>query len=118
MCSSSLSNCLCDFIFDFNLTQHVFVPTHKLGNILDLVITSPEVSISDLSVFQPPNSIASDHFMVSFIPLCNHCPLEINKKCRYFFNFSKADYNSIASFMLDADFSPCFQTCEIHLGIY
>lgn len=99
--SSVLSNHFCDFIFDLNLTQY----THKLGNILDLVITSPEISISDLSVFQPINSIASDHLMISFIPFCNHCLHIIKKKCRYSFNFSKADYNSIASYMLDADFS-------------
>ena len=67
-CSTTLSLNFCDFIFDYNLTQHVLDPTHIKGNILDLVITSPCINITNLSITQPPNHIASDHYIVSFIP--------------------------------------------------
>ena len=48
--TSSLSNHFCEFVFDHNLTQHVTNPTHIMGNILDLVLTSASVSTIDLSV--------------------------------------------------------------------
>ena len=70
-CSSPLSHYFCDFIFDYNLSQHVSVPTHKQGNTLDLVITTPGINISDLVVTHPVHSIASDHFIISFIPQCD-----------------------------------------------
>ena len=60
-CSSPLSHYFCDFIFDYNLSQHVSVPTHKQGNTLDLVITTPIINISNLVVTHPVHSIASDH---------------------------------------------------------
>ena len=43
--SSSSSNLFCEFIFDCNLSQHVTVPTHVKNNILDLALTSPNVSL-------------------------------------------------------------------------
>jgi len=46
--TSSLSNHFCEFVFDHNLTQHVTNPTHIMGNILDLVLTSAGMSIIDL----------------------------------------------------------------------
>ena len=111
-CTSILSHHFCDFIFDFNLSQHVMVPTHTQGNVLDLVVTSPDVNISNLMVTHPAPCIASDHFIISFIPQCNS-PCHNNHKPMYVFNFSKADYDSICSFLLDVDFSVCLQSSNI-----
>ena len=44
---SYLSNYFCEFIFDCNLSQHLMESTHIKGNILDLVLTSPSVSIRE-----------------------------------------------------------------------
>ena len=65
------SNCFCNFIFDCNLTQHVFVPTHIKGNLLDLVLSSPSISINHLIVH--PLSVVnfSDHHAISFSVCCN-----------------------------------------------
>ena len=52
-CSTTSSLNFCDFIFDYNLTQHVLDPTHIKGNILDLVVTSPCINISNLSPSHP-----------------------------------------------------------------
>lgn len=48
----------------FNLSQHVNFPTHKDGNVLDLVITrADEVLICDLGWFDP---VLSDHRSVHY----------------------------------------------------
>jgi len=54
----------------FNLVQHVNVPTHKAGHILDLVITrGGENLIKDLTLSDP---VISDHFAI-------HCLLSFKK---------------------------------------
>ena len=71
-CTTTSSSHFCDFIFDHNLTQHILVPMHYMGHTLDLVITSPTMNISDLSVAHPVQSISSDHMIIiTFALLCN-----------------------------------------------
>ena len=54
-----------------NLKQHVWVPTHRSGNTLDLVITrTDETAALDFGVFDP---VISDHYLVS-------CSLALPKK--------------------------------------
>ncbi|XP_068749335.1 uncharacterized protein [Montipora capricornis] len=55
----------------FNLKLHVWVPTHRSGNTLDLVITrADERTARDFDVFDP---VISDHYLVS-------CSLAIPRK--------------------------------------
>ena len=56
---------VCNFVFDCNLTQHVSDPTHVKGNLLDLVLTSPSISVNHLIVH--PLSVVnfSDHHAIS-----------------------------------------------------
>ena len=63
MGTSISSTCLCDFVFDYNFTQHIFEPTHVKGNVLDLVLTSPCVSVTNLTIhpLPPPPSLRSLH---------------------------------------------------------
>ena len=110
--TSSLSSSFCEFIFDHNLTQHVMDPTHIMGNILDLVITSAGVNITDLSVTPSVPHIWSDHFMISFSLLCSKLHTH-NIKPRYVFDFAKADFVSLCSHLMDVDFSICFQSNDI-----
>ena len=63
---SSSSNALSDFILDNNLTQFVDRPTHSGGNVLDLALSIDLGIIDNLLVFQPCNSLLSDHFIISF----------------------------------------------------
>ena len=51
----------------FNLSQHVTIPTHVSGNTLDLVITRNDLSVSHIS---SDNSITSDHCAVIFKLSC------------------------------------------------
>ena len=59
--SSESSSKFCDYVFEDNLTQLVFNPTHNKGNTLDLVLTNMEDQVSDLSVrtslHEPPIDI-------------------------------------------------------------
>ena len=58
-----------DVLDTFSLTQSVNVPTHKLGNTLDLIIHDPTVlTVSDIYVEKPDRS---DHYLVFFDILCN-----------------------------------------------
>ena len=110
--SSMLSNVFCEFIFDCNLTQHVTQPTHKKGNTVDLVLTSPSVNIEQLSVNSQLLSDFSDHFIISFDVSYSSPSTNISKSL-YVFDFSKANFTDICSFLLDFDFSVCFQSHDI-----
>ena len=110
--SSFLSNYFCEFIFDCNLTQHVTEPTHVKGNILDLVLTSPSITIDQLSVNSSSDANLSDHFLIHFIPFCN-ISSTVKSKPGYVYDFSKANYNSMCDFLLDSDFSALFESMDI-----
>ena len=107
--NSPLSSAFCEFIFGWNLTQHVMDPTHIKGNILDLILTSDNIQISDLTINPPGPFINSDHFIISFSP--NHNTLSpVKNKVRYVFDYSKTDMDSLCSHLLDANFTTCFQS--------
>src|SRR6218665_948691 len=53
----------CDILTQFGLRQHVNETTHKMGGILDLVITADNEQVRDLQV-QPPT--ISDHAYIQF----------------------------------------------------
>ena len=62
---SSNASKLVDFIFDHNLSQLIDQPTHICGNILDLVITNQEHSISSLTVNTLlSQSLSTDHYPI------------------------------------------------------
>ena len=73
------------FLDEFGLQQQITVPTHKSGGILDQVIASEEVEVSEPLV----NFItSSDHGVVHFYLLQKHENLAIKKSpCRNWQNF-------------------------------
>jgi hypothetical protein len=52
-----------ELICQYNLSQHVSIPTHRDGNTLDIILTREDISVSDISSDQ---SICSDHYAVLF----------------------------------------------------
>ena len=66
--NSSIPNTFCEFVFKWNLTQHITDPTHVKENILDLVLTTSNILISDIdvSIFSPNPIIYSDHSKITF----------------------------------------------------
>ena len=69
--SSTVSNMFCEFVFDCNLSQHVMVPTHVKGNILDLILTSADVNVEHLTI-KSSTFCNSDHFVISFVLQCKN----------------------------------------------
>ena len=62
--SSEFSSLLCDFVFKYNLTQEVAVPTHNKGGTLDLAITNSTHLVNRIKVYND-QFLYSDHFLVN-----------------------------------------------------
>ena len=61
--STQFSNHFCDLVFDLNLSQLVDSPTHRQGNVLNLVLTNIDDSIHSLTVYNNNRQfISSDHY--------------------------------------------------------
>ena len=87
----------------FNLKQHVWVPTHRSGNTLDLVITrNDESTARDFDVFDP---VISEHYVVS-------CSLALPKKAfeRKEVNYRKMKSIDLQEFRDDISDSPLIST--------
>ena len=83
-----------------------------LGNILDLILTSSNVSVSNLIIHPLSVINFSDHFAISF-DYSYHTSSSVESIPGYVFDFCKADYNGISSFLLDIDFSALFESTNI-----
>lgn len=101
----------CDILFEHNLTQLVLSPTHIKGNTLDLVITNSEDIINDVRV--EASNTYSDHFEVHITLALSQPNESTNKSYFYTFDYSKADFAAMSSFMLAHDFSDSLQTQNI-----
>ena len=115
-CSSS--NSFCDFVFDNNLVQLVDSPTHVVGNVLDLVLTTDDQLIEDLCVCKPNQSFCSDHLMITFNYSHRSSPPNSQQLVRgnsthFVFYFPKADMEGLRSYLETTDFSVCFLSSDI-----
>ena len=100
MGSSPSSNTFCEFIYNNNLAQLVTYPTHIKGNILDLVIANRDF-VSDLSINPLCSLLPSDHFSITFTVKQSIPLLSKYSKSQYMFDFSKADFDGLADYLLD-----------------
>jgi len=92
--SSIVSNNFCEFVFQSNLDQVVTSPTHKHGNVLDLVLTDSAESIVDLIVHPLEyQCISSDHHLITF----NTCYKYTTSKpvTKKIFNYARGDFVSL-----------------------
>ena len=106
------TSCFCNFIFDCNLSQHVLEPTHVRGNQLDLIISSASVDVDHVTVH--PLSVVNFLITMQSILTSIVMPhLYLNPHLVMFFDFCKADYESILSFLLESDFSAVFGSSDI-----
>ena len=81
---------------------------------LDLVLTSVNVTIDHLTIHPLSVINFSDHLVISFC-LSIDVPSVNVPKPGYVFDFRKADFESISSFLLDLDFSPIFESFDIEI---
>ena len=112
--SSDFSSNLCDLIFQHNYVQQVDHPTHIHGNILDLIITSSENSVSDINLSLEFNqTIKSDHYLISF-KLHQISPTPSSSKDPvYVFDYHKGDYEGLNDVLISTDFSICYQSNNV-----
>ena len=106
MTGTSTSTCACDFVFDYNFTQHIFEPTNVKGNVA--TGSSPCVSVTNLTI----HPLSSDHFTITFDLFCNATSV-VESKSGYVFNFCKADYDGITTFLSDSDFCILYDSSDI-----
>lgn len=107
--SSDMSCLLCDLVFRYNLTQLVDYPTHNKGNILDLVFVKGEL-VEDIVIGE--QNLRSDHYSISF-KMRAHNDQGGSSKSRIVFDYSKADWDGLCCFLMDSDFSCCYDTDDI-----
>ena len=87
-----------DCFLRYNLSHLVDFPTHRLGNRLDLILSSVPESFSD--IFSEENTFPSDHFLINF---SLSSPEILHKPPRSVFNYKKANWLDLKRALLDAD---------------
>ena len=98
------------YFFHYNLAQFVTFPTHLGGNLLDLVICSPDLSAN---VFPLSSSfLVSDHYPLSLSFSIPFLGLQ-KSSTSWFYNYKKTDFDSLNSFLLDYDFSPLTESADV-----
>ena len=85
---------------DFDLVHCIKEPTHRLGNRLDLILSSPEDLIT--STFVEEGSFPSDHFLINFSRKAKYDKRKIN---RTVFNFKKANWQGLKQALRDSNLS-------------
>ena len=110
--TSTFSNSFCDFVFEMSLSQLVMEATHIKGNILDLVLTNVENSICELSIDTSHPLVHSDHHSITF-RINSVLPHPKSPSKRYYFDYSKADFDSLCDYLLDIDFEDCFHSDDV-----
>ena len=106
--SEFLSFCLLN-----GLEQHVTEPTHKLGNLLDLALSSESGLISQVNVYSP--IIDSDHLQIKL--KLNICIPSITSDNGYF-QYYKGNYQSIERNLIDIDWKLFFFECTSASEMY
>ena len=110
---SSISCAFCDFIFDNSLSQLIDQPTHIQGNILDLVLSNSNDCVTNLAV-APNKWLTTDHFEVTFqLSQQIHLTPTTVTIPKYVFDFPKANYDGILSYLSDFNYIPCIQSQNV-----
>ena len=103
---SPTSSTFCDLTYNCNLYQLINSPTHKQGNILDLLFTNVPERITNIAIY---NSciLHSDHSTISF-SVASTSHVTHARASIHICNYNKDDLSRICSFLLDYNFKPCF----------
>ena len=81
------------FMLELNHSQLVNKPTHKNGNILDLLFTNIPEQIEEVNVMGYKEACSSDHFGINF--KLRYCVSKKNIPKRKIFNYDKADWKNL-----------------------
>ena len=108
---SLTSNNFCEFIFQSNLAQAVNTPTHKHGNMLDIILTDNTEIIANLMAHPLEyQCIPSDHQLITFNICCGYTTsISVTKEV---FDYAKGDYDSLNEFLLNCDFTALYNSTD------
>ena len=79
---------------NLGLKQQITVPSHTKGNILDILLTNFDNSLSNVNVMSHLSVCYSDHFPITFNVLGRLRRKNLPK--REFYNFKKADWKALS----------------------
>ena len=92
--NNSLQNLFVDFpVSDLGHKQLISEPTHRAGNVLDLVFTNIPEIVLDIKVHERDEACLSDHFSISFKIDLSISRRKAPKKKVY--NYSKANWREL-----------------------
>ena len=92
--NNSLQNLFVDFLVsDLGYKQLISEPTHRAGNVLDLVFTNIPEIVLDIKVHERDEACLSDHFSISFKIDLSISRRKAPKKKVY--NYSKANWREL-----------------------
>ena len=92
--------------------QLVQEPTHKQGNILDLVFSNQPDSVSPPAIDSSYNR-KFDHYVITFdVATSNHPPPPVISAR---LNYAKGDLNGLQSYLLDNDLDHCLSISDTNL---
>ena len=114
--TSKLQNKFIQTFNDLNLEQLINQPTHKNGNILDILLTnSPEI-ISDIEVTEENEICKSDHFGILFF-----VDIKVSRKKsrkRKIFNFKKAKWDDLNNKLRHVNWNHILKHCDADTAWY
>ena len=108
---SAAAALFCEFVFDNDLDQLVTEPTHCQGSTLDLILTNCSRIVHDVKAHKK-SCIPTDHFIISFSIQTPVLPSS-RSKSRFVYNFSKANFNLMADYLLYCNFEPCLSSLDV-----
>ena len=95
--------------------QLVNKPTHRGGNILDIILTN-QPNITNISVLSAlPCSLKSDHFIINFdiTSTPTHKATE-NHKSYPIYNYDKADWDAMNDYLINFNFQTYFNSSDVN----
>uniref|UniRef100_A0A1X7TQC6 Endonuclease/exonuclease/phosphatase domain-containing protein n=1 Tax=Amphimedon queenslandica TaxID=400682 RepID=A0A1X7TQC6_AMPQE len=99
----------CRSLFIHNLSQLIDAPTHKCGNILDLLLTNSPDYISNININNCHD--LSDHFPVLFNITISY--VSYQSKSKEVYNYSKVDTDGLSSYLYSLDHTATFLPCDV-----
>ena len=112
--TSNVQTSYLNLFLDLGLTQIISEPTHKCGNILDLLLTDSPLLVTNQKIHSPGAFIKSDHSPISF----TLSSLIARRKAitRKIFNFKKANWKTLNNDLKRVDWHYLLSSEEAHTG--
>ena len=113
--SSCFTQDFCEAVFDLNLLQLVNQPTHRKGNILDVILTN-QTNVTNISTLPTlPCGLKSDHFITMF-DLSGLPTNEDTKNLKPYptYNYDKADWENMNEYIINFDFRTYYNSVDVN----